>query len=895
MVSKFYILSSVICLQIMLLTGFNCARAQSNPGSSAAESVKNKQQFISSEPFDSESYTGLIYKLDKSGFNKGFFLRAENLFQGKFPGLNMYSENGTPGSKYEMSQHWTGFASGSHPPLILVDNFPVSLDELNFHTGDIEEIAFLPGGIASSFYGWEAGNGVIMINTRKTNKKFSFSYQSKGAIMQLANPIESFDATSFRELIDDKFSDNPETTGLLGDSETDWQKEIYRSGIGQDHYFSVSGTNFKIPWRASFGHTRANGIVKTSEYRRTIAGISVYPAFFQDYLKVNLNLNGTFLNNRLANQNAIGAAVFMDPTQQVYTENDFGGYFAYLQPSGQPIPIAPSNPVSLIEQSDYRRKSEHFFGNIDISYRFHFLPELRINLKAGFRNLGHDYLDVSDSLAAWTYTGGLGGRVTGDFGTRKTTFLNPVLNYSSKIKSINSSIDITAGSTRSTNTDKYTNYQRVIQGDYLLDSIKVENTFMTYSYFGFLQGSVMDRYLLNFGYKIAGSSRFSENNRSEGYPSFGLAWKVKQEPFTANIRFIDEFTLHFNFSVSTGGLTDFYSNTSVSKGTSNQGQNYDQNLRHERHSITEYGVLFSLMKARISGSFVVYNKLHKHLILSIPLPSGTNFSNYILTNAGEVERNGYNLMLNAKVVETDKMSLSLGFNLNHEKNKITSLKTGYISYPINTGQISGGVGNYIMQQREGYPLNSFFVFSQVYDSEGNPLEGIYTNFSGEPGNVAHNEKNKYLFEKPDPDFVIGLNANLSYYGWKLGVAGRLVTGNYLYNNIASMAYYQAMDGSVIYYLRNLPVSVQESGFVTPQFFSDYYIENASFFRLDNINLGYTFARLTKLNADLEVFASVQNALVVTNYTGQDPEISGGIDRFRYPRPRIWTLGFNFGF
>ncbi|MBK6962900.1 MAG: hypothetical protein IPH20_02940 [Bacteroidales bacterium] len=808
----------------------------------------------------------------------------------------MYSENGVPGSKFVMSQHLTGFSSGSQTPLILVDNFPVSSDELNFHAGDIEEIVFLPGGIASSFYGWDAGNGVIMINTHKQNNKFSISYQSRGAVMQLVNPIENFNASSFRALIAEKFSDNPAAMELPGDSETDWQKEIYRSGLGQDHYMSASGTNFKIPWRASVGYTGATGIVKTSEYQRTIAGISIYPAFFRDHLKVNLNLNGTFINNRLANQKAIGAAVFMDPTQQIYADNDFGGYFAYLFPSsGRPNPIAPSNPVALIEQSDFGRKSEFFFGNLDIGYRFHFLPDLRIGLKASYRNLGHDYLDVSDSLAAWTYFGGQGGRVTGNFGTNTATFLNPVLNYTTKIKSINSNIDISAGSIRSFIEDKYTSYQRVIQGNLLVDSIRGENSSITYSFFGFMQGSVMDRYLINFGYSIAGSSRFSEDNRSEGYPSLGLAWKVKQEPFSRNFKFIDEFTLHFNFSVSPGGLNNFYSNASVSKSKGYQGSVTDLNLKHERYSATEYGVRFSLLKDRISGSFVVYNQLIKRMILPIPIANGTNFNNFIFANAGEVERKGYNLVMNVRVLETDKMALSLGFNLNHGKNKITSLKSGNSPYTINTGQISGGVGNFIMQQREGYPLNSFFVFSQVYDTDGNPLEGVYCNFSGEPGDVAQNEKNKYLYEKPDPDFVIGLNANLSYLGWKLGFTGRLVTGNYIYNNTASMAFYQAIDGSVIYFLRNIPVSVQESGFVTPQYFSDYYIENASFFRFDNIHLGYTFTRLSKLNANLEVFASVQNALVVTNYTGQDPEVSGGIDNFQYPRPRIWTLGLNFNF
>ncbi len=894
--------SSIVIL-IFLVMSFSQGSAQQSDTTARVISGVSSEQDNNIKNQDISNFAGRAYRLEKDAFTKGFSLRVEDLIPGQFPGLVMTPVSGEPGGEYNYYSRGVASISEGVSPLILVNKIPVEPGSLNLNPEDVQDITWFPGGMASALFGWEAGNGAIVINTKRVSDKFRFNYSGKLSYSEPVNQPENFNAESFRFLIREKFSGEPDMLALAGEANTNWIEEVFQPVIGQDHHMAATGTNLGVPWRVSAGYSGAPGIVRTSAFKRTTAAISVYPEFFDKHLKISMDLYGAFNNIRRINQSVLNAALYMDPTQPVYAENDYGGYFTYLNPGSSNInPIAMLNPVALLEQSDFRRKTNDFSANFRVSYSFHFLPDLKIVINGSQRKQDRNYTETSDSLAAWTYRLGEGGFVSDYKSSQKRNYFNGFLNYSRNFSTIRSKINISAGYNYLSDKLDGSNLERTIINQTLLDSSAFGQNNFSGSLYGFVSWSLMEKYLVNVGIQSENSSVFSMDNRKVTSPSFGIVWRIANETFMKKAGFIDDFNLRMGFSKTPGGkfgrlssgssvsgYSAFRNNTVVGSGSS------DHDLKPEVVTTFEYGADLSVFNRRITASFTRYNEVIDDQIVLLPTAPGANFSDYLMTNAGKIENKGIELMINSVLIRRKNLKWNIGFNL--AKNKNTFVESGnddpgFIGY--RTGTIQGGVGNTILIRKEGSPVNSYFVFAQVYTSDGLPIEGMYYNISGSPGIVTDNINNMYTFGKADPDYVMGINTCLSLRKWYLNLSGRIHLGNYVYNNVKSQAVYDAVGGGYLY-LRNQPRFIDDAGFDTYQFFSDFYVEDASFFRLDFMNLGYTFTNLTKKNCMLEVYGSIRNVLLITRYSGQDPEVPGGIDKMRYPNPRTWMIGVKFGF
>lgn len=420
----------------------------------------------------------------------------------------------------------------------------------------------------------------------------------------------------------------------------------------------------------------------------------------------------------------------------------------------------------------------------------------------------------------------------------------------------------------------------------------------------------MDRYLLTFTLRNDGSSRFSEDNRWGLFPAAAFAWRIKEEGFLKDVSSLSELKLRFGWGIT--GQQDIgdnyypyipiwqYADPSAYYQFGNQWiptlrpNAYDANLKWEETTTYNAALDFGFADDRLTGSLEFYMRKTKDLISYIPIAAGTNFSNYLTTNVGDMENKGVELSLNYKPVVTKDVLWTIGYNVSYNKNEITKLtlqdQDDYTG--VNVGGISGGVGNTIQNQNVGYSRNSFYVFQQVYAANGMPIEGLYVDLSGQGGNVSGNELNKYHYKKPDPDVVMGISSSLRYKQFDASFSARVNIGNYVYNNIASdRANYQAVYNQSGFY-NNLPTAISKTEFSAPQYWSDFYVENASFFRMDNISVGYNWNNLFNKNIGARLSFTVQNAFVITNYSGLDPEVDGGIDNNIYPRPRTFVLGIS---
>ncbi|NCD69864.1 SusC/RagA family TonB-linked outer membrane protein [Mucilaginibacter agri] len=868
--------------------------------------------------------TGSVVAVTSKDFNQGPITTPEQLIQGKVSGVQITSNSGSPGSGSTIRIRGGASLNASNDPLIVIDGVPISNTSINgvanalslINPNDIESFNILKDASATAIYGSRASNGVLIITTKKggANAPFTANFSSLNSLSVKTKEVDVLSADQFRDLV--TANGGASQVALLGKSNTNWQDQIYQTAFGTDNNISFSGGIKGLPYRLSVGYLDQDGILKTDNFKRTTAALNLNHGFLRNSLKVDVNLKGTYTNSVFAQgSGAIGAAISFDPTQPVYSGNSkYGGYYEWLDASGNPNTLAPRNPLGLLEQRQDTGTGKRGIGNASFNYTLPFFKDVQLNANVGF--------DVSDG-AGQTYVPATAAAFYTQKGTLSHYFqenTNYVTDYYAKyahdFKDIKSHVDFTAGYSY----QYYSFYTRAQQG-YAADGVTTvglpsnptKPQYYVDGFFGRLNYSFNDRYLLTATIRDDRSSRFSDLHRNGYFPSVALAWRLKEEDFLKGADFLSDLKLRVGYGVT--GQQDIASNNttnnsyyfpylarySPSNGAAAyqfgntyintlRAEAYNQDLKWETTSTSNVAIDYGFLNGRISGSLEYYYRKTKDLLVDTPIPDGTNLTNHLYANVGDLNTKGVDFNVNINAVNTKDFRWDIGYNVSFNKIKVTNISlTGDPNQIVPVGTIGGGVGNTIQLLKAGATPYAFYVYQQVYGATGTPLEGVYVD-RNQSGSTADD---KYLYQQPNPKVFMGFNTSVTYKKWTASTSLRANIGNYVYNNVAaSTGAYAGFKFSG--YLGNLSSSVLDTKFNNYQLFSDYYVQNASFVRMDNANLSYNFGKVAK-TATLRVTGNVSNVFVITKYKGLDPEVQGGIDNNFYPRPRVFSLGVNLGF
>ncbi|MCX6334565.1 MAG: TonB-dependent receptor [Bacteroidia bacterium] len=853
--------------------------------------------------------TGSVKAVSSDNFNPGIVSSPQEMVIGKMAGVQITTGGGAPGEGATIRIRGGSSLKASNDPLIVIDGVAVDIDGPSgmrnplstINSNDIETFTVLKDASATAIYGSRASNGVILITTKrgKAGQPFTVNYTGSVSVSSPINYVDVFSAAEFRNIIATKYASDAAIQARLGSSETDWQKQIYRSAFSNDHNINFSGGLAKLPYRVSIGYTNQNGILKTDNLERLTGSININPSLFDDHLKLEINAKGMTIDNVFANRGAIGSAVSMDPTQ--------AKDFVWMTTTGTPEFTAPMNP--LVQLNDYHDLAtvNRFLGNFTAEYKLHFFPALKAKLNLGLdksHTNGTVNIPTGSYLSYSTYLGK--GRKTIYNQNKTNSLLDFYFDYSGEFGG-HSRLNVVAGYSwqhfyRDGKTLTATKYHESVFED---SDYKSENYLI--SFFGRLNYVLKDKYLLTFTLRDDGSSRFSPETRWGLFPSAALAWNVTKESFLANNKILSNLKLRLGYGITGqqnlgdndypyqanykfADLGAYYQFGGNYVQTARPG-GYDANLKWEETTTYNAGLDYGFLKDRINGEFDVYFRKTADLINEIPVPAGTNLTNYITTNVGDLENKGLEFSINAKVISKADLEWEIGFNTTYNVNKITKLTIVDDStyQGVYTGGIGGGTGNTIQIHSVGYPAYSFFVLEQVYGANGKPIENLFVDRDGD-GQIT-TSGDKYRYQKPAPTVFMGFSSMLTYKNLDFSFNGRINLGNYIYNNVNSGSGVYAYMGSTNY-LQNKVRNLEYTQFENPRYFSDYYIENGSFLKLDNLALGYNFNNLGVDKLKMRIYASAQNLITITKYSGIDPEVFSGIDNNIYPRPRTFLLGIS---
>lgn len=854
--------------------------------------------------------TGAIEKVSVEEFSRGAIVSPEQLIIGKTAGVNVIPPNGEPGKGSTIKiRGGNSSLNASNSPLIVVDGVPIDQNGPALNTvnpNDIESFVVLKDASATAIYGSRASAGVILITTKsgKMNAPFKVELSTYTSVGNTENRVDVLSASEYIDAVN--ATGNTNAIDALGSADTDWQDQIYRTAYGSDTNLTFSQGFENSSYRVSLGYIEQEGVLKTSEYDRKSASFNFRQYLFDNNLKIDLNIRGALVNDDFANGGAIGTALRFDPTQPVFSGSDaYGGYFEWLLANGTPSGLAPRNPVGLLNQSSNKAETERAIGNVKFDYKIPFVDGLKANLNLGFDYSGVDGNDITLASSAAGFLNGGSARAYGSL--KRSKLADFYFNYVSEIESINSKIDVTLG-------HSYQDFYR--EDDFFtelgiggVDARKDATQNSLVSYFTRVNYTLDSKYLLTFTYRRDGSSRFSPENRWGNFFSGALAWNISQEAFLQDSNTISNLKLRLGYG-ETGqqeigsdfGYLPVYliSQDNFSYTLGNEPYNtvrpngYDANIKWEESTTYNIGLDYGLFDDRITGSLEYFYRETSDVLSTVSPPAGSNLTNSLFTNIGDLQNSGVEFSIASDIVRKGDFNWNIGFNISYLENEIVKLNT--IEDPnspgIATGNISGGVGNTVQTQKVGQPQSSFLVYKQVYDSNGNPLDGVYEDMNGD-GEFTTDDK--YIFEDPNADYLMGFSSYMDYKNWDLNFTLRASLGNYAYNNVAS-ANGNEFGLHSLNSNRNVDASFLDTGFKVAQLWSDYYVQDASFLKMDNITLGYNFKNFTKNEKfGLRAYTTVQNVFTITEYDGLDPEVNGGIDNNLYPRPRTFLLGFNVNF
>ena len=861
--------------------------------------------------------TGSVSNVSSKDFNSGLISSPEQLINGKVSGVQIMSNSGSPTAGSTIRIRGGASLNASNDPLIVLDGVPLEAGGISGNTGnflslinpsDIESMTILKDASSTAIYGSRASNGVIIITTKKgSNDRMKVSLSTTNSIQTRTKLADMLSHDEFVDVINSRGTDAQRA--LLGTSNTDWNDQIYQNAFGTDNNVSIAGRLAKnFPIRVSIGYYNQSGLLKTDKAERLTGSVSLSPSFFDDHLKVNVNVKGSVNNNRFAETGAIWAAATYNPTLPVYSGNHaFGGYLEALDNVGEPVNAAVLNPLGYIKQNKSTSKVTRFVGNADVDYRVHFLPDLKFHA-----TLGYDYAEGKGKVyvpaeAMQYYT--TGGRDY-SYGPQKNTnrLLTTYLNYNKYLDSWKSNIDATVGYDyqfwKST-SPLYSELNTL--GAVQSTSAATDQRHALISYYARLNYTFDSRYMLTATVRRDGTSRFNKDNRWGTFPSVALAWRVSEEAFLKDNTVLSNLKLRASYGVTgqQDGIGNYnylpvytYSQTGAEVQFGNQFINtyrpeaYVSDLKWETTTSWNAGFDFGFLKDRISGSFDFYTRKTEDLLATVAAPAGSTFDKTILTNVGNVDSKGIEVTLNATPIQTKDWNWDISFNMTWQKMKVKNLSLVESSAVTNTA-VGPWIDGYQFQVlSEGYEPYMFYVSHQLYDEKtGKPIEGAYADLNDD-GVIDSNDL--YRYKSPAPDFIYGFSTSLRYKKWTLSTSLRANVGNYVYNGMAMNTGAWSTVSYNTYQLNNLNSSYLKTGFQNRQYLSDYYIENASFLKMDNLSLAYNFGRICKwfsMNASV----MVQNVFCITKYTGVDPEVPNGMDVSFYPRPRTYSLSLGFEF
>lgn len=857
--------------------------------------------------------TGSVNLVTDKDFNKAPSVNADQLIQGKIAGVQMASTGGAPGEGQVIRIRGNGSLSLTSNPLIVIDGVPMNDGGVggsrsifnSINPEDIESMTVLKDASSTAIFGSRAANGVIMITTKKgkANQDLKISFNTSIAVQDVNKYVDVMNANQFRQTV--KGLNNPAAEALLGNADTNWQKEIYQTAPMSNSTLVLSGAYKTLPYRVSVGHSYADGILRTDNFKRTNAKISLNPTFFDKSLKLELNANGTYMQNRFANKDAIGAAVEYDPTQSVFGGlAKYGGYHAWVNPNnGSRYDLAPNNPMAMLKFLDDSSKVYRFIGNAKVDYTLPFFKDITASVNVGIDYSKGEGDKITDRRMP-TSTPGFDGAKTTYTNKATNKLFDAYINYMKDIKETHN-IGLMVGHSYQSfefdnNSTDYSYFTNPGDNKIVPNIDKNRNVLM--SFFGRANYSYKNRYLFTATLRADASSKLNPDDRWGYFPSVALAWNVSNENFLKDNKTLNELKLRFGYGEvgNVNGLGDYLFLTNYTR--SQDGASYqlgdgfyqtyrpgvtNKNLRWEIGNTLNAGIDFGLLDNLITGTLDVYRKQTKDLIAETTIDPFTNFKNRVNANVGDMENKGIELGLTVTPIRNIEKNIRWSFNYNiaYNENKITRMPD---DQP--TGGISGGTGNRVQLHREGETPYSFFVYQQVYDAQGNPVENAFVDRNG---NGKIDEGDRYLYKSPFAPVTMGFGTDLNYKNWDLNITTRANIGNYVYNNTQSRLDQFGEITANSGFLRNIKANSNFQRHNDQSWLSDYYLENASFFKLDNITLGYTFPHTDKMYVRL--YGTVQNVLTITKYSGLDPEVYGGIDNNFYPRPQTYLLGLNVNF
>ncbi len=865
--------------------------------------------------------TGSVATVKSKDFNKGLVSSPEQLINGKVSGVQIMSNSGSASAGSTIRVRGGASLNASNDPLIVLDGVPleqggISGNSSNFlsmiNPSDIESMTVLKDASSTAIYGSRASNGVIIITTKKGQQgAVKVNFNTTNSLQTRAQMVDMLSRDEFVNVIN-QFGDANQKS-LLGTANTDWNDEVYRTAFGTDNNLSVSGSIDKwLPFRVSVGYYNQSGLVRKDNVERWTGNVVLTPSFFRDHLKLTINAKGTLNNNSFNNGGAVWAAATFNPTIPVYSGNDkYGGYNEALDADGVPVNAGVRNPRGLVDLYDSKSKVSRFIGSMDVDYKVHFLPDLKLHATVGADYAKGDGTIYVPAYAAQSYNKdeSLGGSDY-KYGPQKNEnrLLTLYANYAKYFEDIKSNVDLTAGYDyqywKST-TPLY--YTKSAAGTNLSTVKASDYRHVMLSYYGRINYSFDGKYLLTATVRRDASSRFSKDTRWGTFPSVALGWTLTEEPWLKNQKVLSNLKLRASYGV-TGqqeGIGNYnylpvytYSVTGAEAFINGQYINtyrpeaYVSDLKWETTTSWNFGLDFGFLDGRIGGAIDFYTRKTKDLLASVPTAAGTNFSKTILTNVGNVDSKGIEVSLNATPIQTKDWEWNLSYNFTWQDMKVKNLSLTKGGSQTNV-KVGPSIDAYQFQVlSEGYEPYMFYVYHQLYDSKtGKPIEGAYADLNND-GEI--NESDLYRYHSPAPKYIMGLSTSLRYKQLTLGMSFRANIDNYVYNGMGmSTGAFETVSYNNSQ-LNNLNTSFLKTGFKTRQYLSDYYVENASFLKLDNLSLSYNVGKINKW-ASLTVSAMVQNVFTITGYSGTDPEVPNGMDNSFYPRPRTYSVSLGLQF
>ena len=895
--------------------------------------------------------TGSVTAIKPDEMSKGITSSASDMLVGKIAGVDVQTGGGQPGSGAQIRIRGGASLNASNDPLYVIDGLAIDNNTNKgmsnvlamINPNDIESFTVLKDASATAIYGSRASNGVIIITTKKgrSGQKPSVTYNGDVTLSTVQKKYKVMNASEYKQALTNLGID----TSGLGTADTDWQDEIFRTAISTNHNVSIQGGLKNMPYRVSLGFEDNNGIVKTTWMKRFNTSINVAPTFLDKHLNVNFTAKYMFEKDRYAKVgDAIGGALTMDPTQPVRVDDAaydcVGGYFQYLQakddkvtdPSWTSIAKAqmPQNPVAVLDNYKCIAKSNDISGNLEVDYKIHGFEDLHLHAA-----IGAQYTDgkQDETISKYSYSNNYFGYYGYDHAYKYSIEGKAFAEYAHKFGVHD--IDIMAGAEQShyhrtgynygTGTDEYLKANNPLyettegKWNYEHDPVsKDDEMWRTHnslvSYFGRLNYNLLDRYLFTATFRADGSSRFRKGKKWGYFPAAAFAWKINNEPFLKDAKWLDELKLRLGWG-KTGqqnGIDDFYYSTlyRVSNGNAQYpfGDNYYQTLRPtasnpdltwEKTTTYNAGLDFTALNGRFGVNVDGYYRKTTDLLASVAIAGGTNFGDQLLKNIGSLENYGIELAFNVKPIVTKDFIWDVTYNVGWNHNEITELEAGLQDWVWTGDKVSRGNNTKIQVNKVGQPINSYYVYQQVYDENGKPIEGAYVDRNG---NGTIDDDDRYCYKSPAPDVIMGLTTKFIYKNWDFSAAFHASIGNYVYYDfLNSKAVLNEINASGAF--RNTTTEAVNLGFTgtatNPTNTSDYFVRNASYLKCSNMTLGYSFPALIKVGAEKicsgRIFFTVQNPFIITKYRGIDPEVSSGIDSNPYPRPISFQLGLNLNF